>query len=69
MTDLINAVKTGDVAVVESAIEQRADINAKDEQGETALTAAAEAGNSAIVKNCWLRVRRQTVRIMTGGRR
>jgi ankyrin repeat protein len=50
MTDLINAVKTGDVAAVESAIEQRADINAKDEQGETALTAAAEAGNSAIVK-------------------
>ena len=50
MTDLINAVLTGDVSAVESAIEQRADIDAKDEEGATALTAAAEAGNGAIVK-------------------
>ena len=43
MTDLINAAKTGDVAAVESA-------NAKDDEGATALTAAAEAGDVDLVQ-------------------
>lgn len=49
MTDLINAANTGDVSTVEGA-EQYADVNAKDDEGATALTAAAEAGNTAIVQ-------------------
>lgn len=43
MTDLINTAKTGDVSTVEGA-------SAKDDEGATALTAAAEAGDVDLVQ-------------------
>ena len=49
MTDLMNVAKTGDVSTLEGA-EQYADINAKDDEGATALTVAAEAGHFDIAK-------------------
>ena len=41
---LIDAAKNGDIAKVKGLIRDGADVNAKDEDGETALTRAAFEG-------------------------
>jgi ankyrin repeat protein len=47
---LINAVKTGQLARVEEALNAGADVNQQDEQGWTPLSYAAGGGNLDIVK-------------------
>lgn len=47
---LINAVKTGDVAIITELIQSGADVNQQDEQGWTPLNWAAGKGDLNIVK-------------------
>ena len=48
--DLIDAAENGDVAEVKELIKAGADVNAKTDDGRTALSAAKERGNTNIVK-------------------
>lgn len=48
-TDLIEAAKAGDTAIVEQELKQGADVNAKSKKGTTALMVAAERGHTEIV--------------------
>lgn len=46
---LSNALKTGDLQAVKDAIEKGADVNAKSDDGGTALQYAKEEGHTEIV--------------------
>jgi ankyrin repeat protein len=49
-SDLLEALKTGDMAMVEQLLEQGADVNAKDEDDVTPLMMAALMGNTDAVQ-------------------
>jgi uncharacterized protein len=49
MTDLISAVKSADLEAVQACITACADLNARDEDGKTALIYAAKRGHVKIV--------------------
>jgi ankyrin repeat protein len=50
MTELIQAIQTGEIDQVKTALSQNPDINAKNEQGNTGLITAITLGKKEIVK-------------------
>uniref|UniRef100_A0A7V6CNA6 Ankyrin repeat domain-containing protein n=1 Tax=candidate division WOR-3 bacterium TaxID=2052148 RepID=A0A7V6CNA6_UNCW3 len=50
MRELLNACKDGDLEKVKQLLESRADVNARNKDGKTALRIALEEGHKEIVK-------------------